>query len=388
MAVSYYPIITIASASALSLLGDAAIFTVLPSYYTHLGLVPLQVGILLSVHRWVRLVSNRLADRCYRTIPAGPLLAVVFFLVSMVTASYGYFSIFIALIISRILWGVSFSFIRQAGIMTVVSTADDAHLGKCMGLHRGIALTGWFMGTLFGGFGCDHFGWSTTFIVFGIISMGSIPLGFASQKGGRHIKPSLRKVSHLPNNYKLMMCGFVTGVVGFGLIISTLGLIVKEQVGMSMSLFGGTIGVASITGMVLAIRWFLDILGSPMLGALADRIGRTRSLPIVFLIGASALGFACLPLGLLGLIGCILVVFLCGALLGILVASWAGRQGGAGVVDYATGFDLGSALGPLIGWSIAHFDLPTYLIFLAGALFYAIGGVVAGRIHLLGDASS
>jgi len=36
--------------------------------------------------------------------------------------------------------------------------------------------------------------------------------------------------------------------VGFGLIISTLGLIVKEQVVMSMSLFDRTVGVASITG--------------------------------------------------------------------------------------------------------------------------------------------
>ena len=132
--------------------------------------------------------------------------------------------------------------------MTVAATADDIHLGKCMGLHRGIALTGWFIGTLFGGFGYDHFGWSTTFIVFGVISMGSIPLGFYSQKGGRLVKPSLRKTRLLPINYKLMMCGFVTGVVGFGLIISTLGLIVKEQVVMSMSLFDRTVGVASITG--------------------------------------------------------------------------------------------------------------------------------------------
>jgi len=379
MAVHYYPIIAIASASALSLLGDATIFTVLPSYYTHLGLAPLQVGILLSVHRWVRLVSNRLADRCYRTIPVAPLLAVVFFLVSMATASYGYFSIFIALLISRILWGVCFSFIRQAGIMTVAATADDAHLGKCMGLHRGIALTGWFIGTLFGGFGCDHFGWSATFIVFGIISMGSIPLGFASQRGIQHNQPSLRTIDPISTNHMLMICGFLIGIVGFGLIISTLGLIVKEQVGMSMRLFDRTIGVASITGMVLAIRWSLDILGSPVLGALADRIGRAQSLPMVFLIGASALGFACLPLGLSWLIGCILIVFLCGTLLGILVAAWAGRRGGSGVADYATGFDFGSALGPLIGWSIAHFDLPSYLIFLAGALFYAIGGVVTHR---------
>jgi hypothetical protein len=38
--------------------------------------------------------------------------------------------------------------------------------------------------------------------------------------------------------------------------------------------------------------------------------------------------------------------------------------------------DFGMALGPLIGWSIVHFSLPTYLIFIAGAVFYILGGMI------------
>jgi len=49
MTASYIPIIAIAAATSISLLGDATLYTVLPSYYTHLVLTPLQVGILLSV---------------------------------------------------------------------------------------------------------------------------------------------------------------------------------------------------------------------------------------------------------------------------------------------------------------------------------------------------
>jgi MFS family permease len=153
-------------------------------------------------------------------------------------------------------------------------------------------------------------------------------------------------------------------------------LIVKEQIGSSASISGYTFGVASITGVILAVRWGLDILGSPVLGALADRIGRQRSLPVIFMIGSLALGSAALPFGVFWLIGFVLIVFLCDALLGILVAAWAGQEGGRSVADYATGMDFGMALGPLIGWGIAHFGLPSFLIFLVGAVFYITGGVV------------
>ncbi len=69
-------------------------------------------------------------------------------------------------------------------------------------------------------------------------------------------------------------------------------------------------------------------------------------------------------------------MFLCSTLLGIFIAVWAGKEGGKAIVEYATGMDLGMALGPLIGWSIVHFSLPTYLIFIAGAVFYILGALI------------
>jgi MFS family permease len=283
------------------------------------------------------------------------------------------------LFFARILWGVSFSFIRQAGIMTVTAASSDMHLGKSMGLFRSITLIGWCFGTLLGGFGCDHFGWAFTLITLGIISMAAVPFGIWSQKEIHQVQPSSTAVGAVPVNFKLMLCGFTMGIVGFGLIISTFGLIVKEQIGVSATLWGHSFGVASITGMVLAARWSLDILGSPLLGALADRFGRMRFLPIVFFGGSIALVLASLPFGGFWLIGCIMMVFLCSTLLGILIAAWAGKEGGKGIADYATGMDFGMALGPLIGWSIVHFSLPTYLIFMAGAVFYILGGMLTRR---------
>ena len=41
-----------------SLLGDQALYVILPAAYPTLGLTPISVGLLLSVNRWVRLFTN------------------------------------------------------------------------------------------------------------------------------------------------------------------------------------------------------------------------------------------------------------------------------------------------------------------------------------------
>ncbi len=379
MTIPYFPIVCIASATALSLLGDAALYAVLPSQYVNIGLTPLQVGILLSVNRWVRLVSNHLAERCYRGLPVRLLLAMAFLLASLVTATYGYFRIFVILFVARVLWGICFSFIRQAGIMTVVGVSSDIHLGKWMGLYRGICLIGSLFGMLLGGLGFDFFGLTFTLIAFSLFSLFSVPLSLLSQRGIHHIQLPHFKVSITMTRLKIMLCGFAVGIVGFGLIMSTLGLIVKKHIGMSMTLFDHTIGVASITGIVLAIRWGIGIVGSPVLGAIADRIGRERSVPVLFMVGSMALGLASFPFGLFCMISGVVIVFLCGTLLGTLISALAGQQGPRAVASYATAFDFGSALGPLIGWSIVQFGLPTNLIFITGAVFYILGVFVSNR---------
>ena len=380
MPASYSPIIFIAAAVALSIMGDGALYTLLPSHYVNIDLTPFQVGILLSVNRWIRLVSNHLAERCYRRLPVSPLLAIAFFLGSLVTAAYGCFKIFLILLLARIFWGISLSFTRQAGLMTVVSTLSNIHLGKGMGIHRSIALVGFFFGSLIGGIVYDTYGFIWVFVSFALLSLGSIPLGLLSQSGLQAIQP-IHLDRRLPKaNYRILVCGFAVGLVGFGMILSTLGLIVKERVGASIHFFDFTIGAATLTGVMLAVRWGLDIVGSPVLGALADRIGRQRSIPVVFIIGAISLASASLAFGVIWMLGSVLVFFLCAALLGVLISAWAGEHGARGVASYLTAYDFGAALGPLIGWSLAQFGLPSDLIFITGAVFYLAGALVSSRL--------
>jgi MFS family permease len=368
-----FSIVSIGVATGLSISGDAALYAVLPSHYLHIGLIPIQVGILLSVNRWIRLASNHVAERCYRDSPVELWLVPAFLLGSFVTAIYGTFKIFAVLFVARILWGICFSFIRQAGIMTVVSASNDAHLGKNMGFLRGTNLSGWLVGMLLGGLSHDLYGFTFTLIAFGLLSLFAAPFGFLSQRSLNLIKAIPSDITFIRTDLRIMLCGFAIGMVGFGLMVSTLGLVLREKVGISTSFFGHTIGVATLTGMVLAVRWVLDSVGSPLLGAVADRMGRKRSTPVLFALGAMAMAFSSLSFGPSCMIGGVFVVFFCETLLGITIPARAGQQGPKAVASYATAFDFGSALGPLIGWTIAQFELPTNLIFITGGIFYGLG---------------
>ena len=62
------PALLVALATGFSLLGDQALYAVLPVIHSDLGLSALQVGLLLSVNRWIRLLTNEFAHRLAATM--------------------------------------------------------------------------------------------------------------------------------------------------------------------------------------------------------------------------------------------------------------------------------------------------------------------------------
>lgn len=57
----------------------------------------------------------------------------------------------------------------------------------------------------------------------------------------------------------LMLCGFVCGCGVNGLIMSTLGLVMKERIGSSFAFGSLVLGIATINGFMLASRWLAEV---------------------------------------------------------------------------------------------------------------------------------
>ena len=373
------PLLIVYFSTALSIvtLGDSLLYAILPSYYPHLGLAPIQVGILLSVNRWIRLSTNHLAEYCYRKYPGNPWVLFAFFTGSMVAIMYGLAETFVVFLIARILWGISFSFLRQAGVMTAVRSGVDADLGERMGYFRGINALLRAVGLFVGCFLHDVFGFSATLIGLGVLSFSAIPLGYHSQRRTTRLRETPPERVLKKNRFSVISCGFVLGIVGPGMIISTLGLVLKTHIGESFGIAGYSVGIATLTGLIIGIRWFVDGIGSPVIGTVADRLGRQQSLSLLFSLNTVTLitiAFVTIPVALIFLI---FVFFICSTAQMTLLSAQAGESGPRSVASYATAMDFGMSIGPLIAWGIAQFGLPTSFIFISGGVIYGIGSVIA-----------
>jgi predicted MFS family arabinose efflux permease len=295
----------------------------------------------------------------------------------MVAFMYGIAETFVVFLLARILWGVSYSFLRQAGIMTVVRAGADADLGERMGYFRGINATLLTLGVFIGCLLHDVFGFSAMMMGLGIVSLASIPIGYYSQKKTPPRKETSPGSISKKSQLGLILFGFILGVVGPGMIISTLGLVLKTHIGDSFGVAGYTVGIATLTGFILGIKCFVDAVGSPLVGMTADQLGRRRSLLILFPLSMVTLITIALVTVPILLIFLIFIFFICSTALMTLLSVQSGEYGSRSVASYATAMDFGMSVGPLVAWSIAQFGLPTSSIFITGGVIYGIGSVIA-----------
>ena len=373
-------VILVALATAFSLLGDQTLYAVLPTYYTDLGLMPYQVGVILSVNRWIRLFTNHLAERLCRRYSLTLLLSLSLILGAALTVVYGSVSLFSVLLAARLLWGLCWSFIRQVGLLTVADSAPEGRIGRMMGFYNGTSRLGSLAGNFVGAVGHDLIGFTLTLLIFGVLSLLAVPLGILSRWKLPHMDRTLLRADGLSwRDSGLLICGFVVGCVGAGLMMSTLGLVLRETVGDSLTIGGMAVGVATLNGMLLAGRWITDGLGAPFLGALGDRIGRRQGALLFFGVGTLAMLAAAWTSGTVPLVLSVLLFFACGVGATVVMVSEASMRGPRTVASYVTAADMGSAVGPILGWTMQQAHLSTDWIFLLGGGLYALAAFTSLR---------
>lgn len=378
-------VVFVSLATASSLLGDQMLYAVLPSYYGELGLQPYQVGILLSANRIVRLLSNQLAERACRIWAPSVLLAICLSIGAGLNLIYGFFAVFPILLGARILWGICWSFIRQIGMTTVVDHALDAHLGRYMGYYAGISRMGSISGNLLGAAGHDLIGFTATLVIFAIASLVMVPLGPAARRAAPEPRVAATGTARVRQPIRaLLLCGFVSGAVGQGLLASTLGAVVAARLPQGIDLYGFTIGVATLTGLLLASRWLSD-LSAPLFGISVDRWGPRSMGTLYFAGGGVALILAAISTSVIGLVGSVLLFYACAAGVGVVLHSMAGAGGAPVIARYVTASDLGSAVGPNLGWLVLQAGVAVHGVFLLGAVLYLVAGATAALaiIHIV-----
>ena len=348
--------------TALSLMGDGTLYTVLPTHTAEAGIALSSVGIILGVNRAVRLFLNGPAGLAYDRWPRRRLFVPALFIGALSTAVYAATRGFWPMLIGRLLWGLAWSGIWVGGATIIMDVTTGQDRGRWTGLYQTWFFLGAALSALAGGLLTDWLGYGATMWVGaavtgvgGVIALILLPETRRARPNPgdspvEEIKPRLRA------NRGLWIAASLHGINRFviaGVFAATMGLLVQDWLS-STSL---TLGVATLTGLLMAGRTLLSVVAAPLAGMASDRLGSRWGVaawglaigvvsmalvawgePVAVLAGVS-----------LGAVAGGSVQALVTALTGDLVSQ---AQRGRAIGLLHTAGDLGSAIGPPAAYAL------------------------------------
>jgi MFS family permease len=358
-------------ATALSLMGDATLYSVLPTHYSDAGIGLTSVGLILSINRFIRLVTNGPAGWLFDRLANGRFLfigslALGVFTTMLYAATSGLEWLFIA----RLLWGIAWSGIWIGGTAIVLQMAPGAQRGHWVGIYQMWFFFGSAIGLFLGGVLTDMVGYHNgLWISAGVSMIGLLAAVAFPVRNTNHQNPSplvttpwrLSMITHWrglsSDLWGTAIAQGINRLASGGIVAATLGLILQQNIGRGLIWETWPIGVASATGGLLAARTIISLVGAPLAGTLSDRLGDRWGL-LSFSLALSAIGMAVLPLPqFTALIGGIIISALAYGGVQALATALVGdlsklQDHGKHLAIFNIAGDLGSAIGPIVAYTL------------------------------------
>ena len=395
----------LAVAYSLALLGDAMLYVFLPSHPSAAGITAASLGIVLSANRVVRLAANGLSGLVSDRVGRRPPYLVGMTLALASTAGYLIAGELWSLLVWRVVWGIAFSLISVGGTAIMLDLATPADRGRTIGTYQSLVQLGSLLGFILCGVLTDVLGYRGTLAVY--VPLTALGLAVAAwvlrapratpsparaaaarahpprATGNAGTLASLRRLD--PSLLAPAYVNLAGRFAGGGILMATLGAQLARLAGGP----GGApslVGVASITGLLLAVGRLVSMIEAPLAGRLLDRSPDRRGVAAVG-IAAAAVGYAVLALGdsLVAVIAGVLLVAAGDGLLHPAVVVWTADGApphlrGVVMGGLATAGDLGAAVGPLVGYALLARGGPGLAYALcAGLLGSALLALAAAR---------
>ena len=381
------PVVLISLVTAVSMVGDSALYIMLPMHWKDFGLTELwQIGVLLAANRLVRLPLNPLVGKLYSrlSVRMGMLMAITLAIVT--TAGYGLLRGFWALLLLRCLWGLAWTFLRLGAYFTILETAESSRRGEEMGRYNGLYRLGSLAGMLTGGFLADTFGVTAACLFFAAVSSAAIPFVWISvPKGAGSAAPSHEGDNSFSfrQNFSILgvlLIGTAIAFVYQGMFMSSVSYLVGLHETAEVRLGAAAIGAASLAGIIQAIRWTWEPWLAPFFGRMADGSwGRRKSTLASCGAGAALFLLATLPmptaLWLLLIMGVQVTATALTTLSDTIASDVAAASARVKIMTlYSVLTDLGAALGPMAAYAASQYVTPYASCYLAAAMLLAAGG--------------
>ncbi|MCQ6560006.1 MFS transporter [Paenibacillus mendelii] len=382
------PVTLVAIVTALTIFGDAMLYVVLPIYWKEVGLTALwQVGVLLSINRFVRLPLNPFIGWLYNKMSLRTGLLAAVLLGAFTTVGYGIWKGFAAWLVLRSLWGIAWSLMRIGGYLTVINYSDDTNRGYLMGKYNGLWRLGSMVGVLFGGVLTPVFGFEFMSIFFGILAFIGVPLILISisskaKKYGSSNIPSAQESKGIWSKpvTKMIICGLLISLL-HAIFGSTLSLVIDLNHSGTVWLFGILITSTALGGILQAVRCAWEPFLATWFGHRSDGPRGRLPLFILSLVGAAA-GYALMPWHMpiyawIAIVIFIMVTMTVTSTLMDAMATDVARQSSviAVMTVYSVSTDLGAAIGPTLTFWVIDAQYGMQAIFIGSAAAFLLIGL-------------
>jgi MFS transporter, DHA1 family, multidrug resistance protein len=363
-----------ALALAFASFGDAFLYPFLPVNFVSVGVPVIWVGLLLSINRFVRIISNTLLVHAFAKYGLRSIMILAVVLAISSTLGYGIATSLIAWLIFRVMWGLAFSAMR---IGTVGYALQHDRKGFALGISRSLQEAGPMLSLFIAPVLLRYFEPRTIFYLLALLSAPALYFAFSLPKmADRTQGLENRKLIRWPSS--LNSITLVSAILIDGILVVVLGVLFLHY-RESITIVTAT----TLAAFYLGYRRICLVALSPGGGWIADKVGLDR----VFNISMAlvALGLVLILSGWIGTGAVIVFTFYS---INAAVTPGSATKGDshslAAVAENATWRDIGAAVGTLIGGflisspylntvlSVAIFALIVLLLFHLGTARKAI----------------
>lgn len=355
-----------AIALAVTLPSDTCLYLLLPMFAAQFGVSLFEVGVLLAANRLVRIMGYGFVARFYSSRGDRPTDTLAVIAAAAASLGYATLSGVWFLLPFRLLWGLSFAALNLSTL--AMATAEAGGAARRNGRSRAIIALGPTLALPAGALLAEQLELGPRAIFFVLTGVALVGL-LATRRLPATPHPVVpQRRLQLPGS--LDVWSFLEGFTLDGLFVVGLGYLGKDL------LPGGAVMAAAL---LMALRYFCEIVLSPIGGHMAERFGAER-----LLVGLSLLTTVVLVVFGAGWIfaGAAAIVVLRALQLPLIAPIVARRTPGAGRVQAlaarAVWRDIGAGTGPLAAGLLLPV-VPSFWIYAVSAGLLAVSAVACVR---------
>lgn len=328
-----------ALALAFASFGDAFLYPFLPVNFNSVGIPIAWIGVLLSINRFIRIISNAWIVHAFAQFGLRTIMILAVVLAITSTLGYGLANGVVAWILFRVMWGLAFSAMR---IGTLGYALQHSRKGFALGITRSLQEAGPMIALMIAPLLLTFFRFPEIFYVLTLLSLPALYFVFRlprlDDKTQFVAGPGVMKWPGTLNSITFMSAILIDGIVV--VVLGVLFMHYRDNVTL--------LAATSLAALYLGYRRICLVVLSPAGGWIADKVGVDRVFSVSMAI--VALGLIVMLAGWIGTGSVIVFTFYS---INSAVTPGSVSNGNthalAAVAENVTWRDMGAAVGTVIG---------------------------------------